>query len=812
MCIRDSWRTAHDFDKYAKTDTDKFMRDNPDRLGDVILAIAEVPTTSVKKNEVIESLVYEHFRKAGLYEPNDFFTAVFDINKAGALAVFLHLFKKYHKEKKSQDNFDNIIRSIYSAKLEGVFSDEKSAQEFFDVTVFNDFFDYKFYSSMEAHNKVQAFSPSGFTFLARYVLDSLLKPIQSINIDFWSHSDILIKMVLLIRNVSEKASFRLVSDMADFTLGMCQLPGSQQSGTKFDSRRMVELISCVFSQLRCQFSPDDELMANLNLYIIFDKIPLEEYKLCLRINISQIFEDVAFNDDTIITIVRNILDCYFSEHVLFLIYSAMETLIANKNIQALRTFFLEIVETGLIEKLEARNLKDLTLDLLESVFLGFAPIIERFQKDTIDKLIRARRVIDNQSKRQQIEDGKEICRRVDLFLEALIKTYENRFPAEISRLSTGLYQARSSRPVIDPSEIEQLIAKYRIEKLSEFAHERYQEVGYRGLRNLGNTCYMNSYVQALFMTSIFREAFLEFFLRENKVQDRRGDENIARALANLFSELKFENRGKSNEGVEPYHLRSLLPEEFSKSREQQDSSEFGIIFLEQLENALKGTENHDLIQKTFLGLTTINIKCRNDHTTSREERFSHLVVNFHSPKKEKNLIEMIKNLLNDEQIDGASCDKCRDKAEVTLEKAINIKEWPESLIITLNRFSFDKKSGRRIKICDNVKILEFFSTLEVQNRSKSQFYVLYAIVLHRGLDCESGHYITIAREIDTERSLNSWIVYDDASVYSVDLRDVNAFWKNDHAETPYLLFFQSIDKLGAEARARITKHYENVKQ
>ncbi|KAK5262831.1 hypothetical protein LTR40_014837, partial [Exophiala xenobiotica] len=68
-----------------------------------------------------------------------------------------------------------------------------------------------------------------------------------------------------------------------------------------------------------------------------------------------------------------------------------------------------------------------------------------------------------------------------------------------------------------------------------YAHERQSlrsEVGYAGLRNLSNTCYLNSLFTQLFMNVQFRE----FFLDAKNFDDSR--QKLVRELAKVFAYMQ----------------------------------------------------------------------------------------------------------------------------------------------------------------------------------------------------------------------------------------------------------------------------------
>ena len=108
--------------------------------------------------------------------------------------------------------------------------------------------------------------------------------------------------------------------------------------------------------------------------------------------------------------------------------------------------------------------------------------------------------------------------------------------------------------------------------------------GYKGLQNLGNTCYMNSYLQCLFLTSKFREKIIDC----SKLLDDDKNSNIYPLLFQLNRLFLFlSNKRASESYFTPIEMKCALPEPFNFSSQQQDSSEFGRILIEILEEQLR---------------------------------------------------------------------------------------------------------------------------------------------------------------------------------------------------------------------------------
>ncbi len=84
---------------------------------------------------------------------------------------------------------------------------------------------------------------------------------------------------------------------------------------------------------------------------------------------------------------------------------------------------------------------------------------------------------------------------------------------------------------------------------------------------------------------------------------------------------------------------------------------------------------------------------------------------------------------------------------------------------------------------------------EVFPDANNEVYKLYAIIIHKGFSSDSGHYFTIARNLDKSDNNNdkSWYIFNDRDVGKIG-KKLNLETVLQDLETPYLFFFEKKNK------------------
>ncbi|PKK80900.1 cysteine proteinase [Rhizophagus irregularis] len=327
----------------------------------------------------------------------------------------------------------------------------------------------------------------------------------------------------------------------------------------------------------------------------------------------------------------------------------------------------------------------------------------------------------------------------------------------------------------------------------------------KGLQNLGNTCFMNSVLQALFNSMEFRNRILQAEISKTKTP-------TIYQLQICFACMMFSTKSYFS----PSELLKTLPEWLNDGR-QQDCHEFlkQVLFrIEEESEKSKKSISEEISTTTdipicpFGGKLENTIKCLTCGNKSKtEEEFHDLSLSLKVDASDNlSFSDLLSEFLSEEDLKGDnqySCDKCgglRDALKLT-----RIIIPPRYLILSLNRFEYNVEYGRRIKIMTHVPIQDSLLVVQAHDHDESingQIngkvngitnenvneiqYDLSAIVIHSGSSAEYGHYYTYAKDEDDDK----WYNYNDSYVITSSLSRIISEGKDFKSDTPYLLFFK----------------------
>ncbi|XP_075544173.1 deubiquitinating apoptotic inhibitor isoform X2 [Dermacentor variabilis] len=425
------------------------------------------------------------------------------------------------------------------------------------------------------------------------------------------------------------------------------------------------------------------------------------------------------------------------------------------------------------------------------------------------------------------------------------------FPDLYDPVLDALKDVSAAAPSVD--EMQQLLSQYRVASAGEHyiggivgeatALVR-REAELVGLLNLGNTCYANSVLQALYMTSRLRNQLLQ----SNTVPPG----TISKSLQELFAFLALSQRP----AVCPEDfLRTSKPPWFQQG-EQQDCSEFLRYLVDSSHEEQKNhgfqlsgsnTTRQTLIQEVFGGVVCTTYCCLTCNGESKnEEAITDLHVAFpegsvsrtvggteskayhtrstaksgtaedknessEDTSKPLTLEDMLETYFEPESMEGENryhCSVCGTLRDA--RRTVALAEPPRHLVLTLMRFSYDGATGTRAKILREVA---FPQTLVLPSNcglgsDQQATYILYAVVVHSGTSADRGHYYTYAR-YSSQESLSPrksayrsgtpdplckrWYLFNDSRVSAASYASLQGLTSRFPRDTAYVLFYRQMD-------------------
>ncbi|XP_054806372.1 ubiquitin carboxyl-terminal hydrolase 23 [Prosopis cineraria] len=301
-----------------------------------------------------------------------------------------------------------------------------------------------------------------------------------------------------------------------------------------------------------------------------------------------------------------------------------------------------------------------------------------------------------------------------------------------------------------------------------------------GLRNLGNTCFLNSVLQCLTYTEP-----LAAYLQSGKHKSSCHVAGFCAlcAIQNHVSRaLQSTGRILSPEDL-VMNLR-CISRNFRNAR-QEDAHEYMVNLLESMHKCClpsgvpsesPSAYERSLVHKIFGGRLRSQVKCHQCLNCSNKfDPFLDLSLEIF---KADSLQKALSNFTAAEWLDGGErqyqCQRCKQKVKAL--KQLTIHKAPYVLTIHLKRF-YAYDPGQKIK-----KRVQFGCALDLKPFVSGSYegdlmYSLYGVLVHSGSSTHSGHYYCYVRTAN-----NMWYTLDDNRVSHVSEREV----LNQQA---YMLFY-----------------------
>tara|TARA_Y100000991_G_C21937092_1_gene333509 strand:+ start:266 stop:1204 length:939 start_codon:yes stop_codon:yes gene_type:complete len=246
-----------------------------------------------------------------------------------------------------------------------------------------------------------------------------------------------------------------------------------------------------------------------------------------------------------------------------------------------------------------------------------------------------------------------------------------------------------------------------------------------GIKNIGNTCFINALLQLLFHSKPFETLFQKINLQNNSLS---AEESLVEALRKTYFNYKQQENGKA---ISPYDFRDWLSKNFISN----DGPAFK-----------KGQQN-----------------CSRDLFTSLLASISEVIPEGFNDLRNQYLLQGQDEpllLLREQQIENAK--DVKDALEAYIKQTSLETRLPNYLMLSLVREGYSIKEA---KTSYNKKEINFSQVLEVKLEEESKKYNLEAIICKSG-KTKSGHYWSYVK------IKNKWYEFNDSSVSEVSFTKI----------------------------------------
>ncbi|KAF8857285.1 ubiquitin C-terminal hydrolase-like protein [Acephala macrosclerotiorum] len=339
--------------------------------------------------------------------------------------------------------------------------------------------------------------------------------------------------------------------------------------------------------------------------------------------------------------------------------------------------------------------------------------------------------------------------------------------------------------------------------------------GYVGLRNLSNTCYLNSLFTQLFMNVPFRE-----FMLNAHVSDSLNSQKLLSETQQLFGHMQ----NSFKRYVDPANLASSI-RTYDESQIdvtiQMDVDEFYNLLFDRWEGQIFAPDTKRDFRSFYGGQLVQQVKSKEcPHISERLEPFSAIQCDI---KGKTCLQESLQAYVDGEVMEGDNKYKCSQcDLHVDAVKRACLKEIPDNLIFHLKRFDFNVRSMQRSKINDHFsfpKVIDM-KPYKVEHLMDSpedipeDMFELVGILVHAGT-AESGHYYSFIRERPSAGDKENWVEFNDDTVTPWDPNvmesacfggpeyrgPLDTGLQYDKTWSAYMLFYQRSSTLVAQRQA-----------
>ncbi|XP_075714166.1 ubiquitin carboxyl-terminal hydrolase 8 [Rhinoderma darwinii] len=383
-------------------------------------------------------------------------------------------------------------------------------------------------------------------------------------------------------------------------------------------------------------------------------------------------------------------------------------------------------------------------------------------------------------------------------------------------------EKKKPMPVINRENKPTAHAKTEITKLSASKIRSFNPVfggagpALTGLRNLGNTCYMNSILQCLCNTphlvEYFHKNYYQADINRSNFLGHKGEvaEEFGIIMKALWTgQYKYISPkdfkvtiGKINDQFAGYSqqdsqelllfLMDGLHEDLNKADNRKRHKEENNDHLSDSQAAdiawMKHKQlNESIIVALFQGQFKSTVQCLTCHKKSRTfEAFMYLSLPLPSQSK-CSLQDCLKSFSKEEKLTDNNrffCSNCKTRRDSM--KKIEIWKLPPVLLVHLKRFSYDGRWKQKLQTCVDFPLEHLDLSQYVIGPKTFKRYSLFGVSNHYG-GLDGGHYTAYCKNAMRQR----WFKFDDHEVSEISVSSVKT-------SAAYILFYTSLDLRGAE--------------
>lgn len=323
---------------------------------------------------------------------------------------------------------------------------------------------------------------------------------------------------------------------------------------------------------------------------------------------------------------------------------------------------------------------------------------------------------------------------------------------------------------------------------------------FKGLENLGATCYINSFLQTMyflrsFKASIYRSSgyyctllqrlFYSMDIINSNLRSGAGTRSPPSDVFTCTEEMQINPDNTNNSQVLAERTTNLVKNMSFVQHidEHQDVHEFSKFFFDVLEN-----ENRSLVKSLIEGRMVSIIECECGCTSKTYDVFQDLqmvIEDFYQNRTNSSLFDSLQELCREQSIDGFKCEK---HGLIKATRRVLFDTLPEVLFLLLSRFNMDWETNAYIKVNSRYDFPEFLDLSPFLYRGAggcpgadcdgeesepkkvkgaASGYSLFSVIVHSGV-VDEGHFYCYLKLGDRYYKFNDDQVYECSKYEAVD--------------------------------------------